>query len=92
MWPTLCPICGGWGKAPKEYADFKTWITGFKVEEPKNPVMCQGCNGKGWVEVESNWGTVYLPGITTYPWYGQMNVKVTYGINTPDNSGAGTPP
>ena len=43
---SICPVCNGTGKY-KEYVNYGT-STGAYSEH-----TCHGCNGKGWVEVQS---------------------------------------
>lgn len=39
-----CPICNGTGKYQI--------VKGLGITAPKDPQPCQGCNGKGWIEVK----------------------------------------
>ena len=49
-----CPICDGKGKIKKD--DFKPLI---------DSETCHGCGGKGWIEVQDDTKTIYIP----YPPY-----------------------
>lgn len=92
----LCPICGGWGKVPKEYKDFKEWMNTSKSNEPKDPVTCWGCQSKGWVEVGYSWYNPVpwfpqyqwfpAPDITPNPTVPTVHVQYKYRFNDPKST------
>ena len=49
----LCPVCLGTGK--KHGTETVTGLT------------CNGCNGKGWVEVQDGYHNSYVPDINFFP-------------------------
>jgi hypothetical protein len=68
-YPVVCPLCGGYGKVPKEYADFRAWMDSDKKCEPKDPVTCHACNGKGVLD--------------TYQWTWWPTLPYQYHIDIP---------
>lgn len=68
----ICPVCGGYGKVPGGYEEFKNWD---KLKAPVNEQLCHGCSGKGWVEVSSNWWYPYS-GESWYPYHISWNFNI----------------
>jgi hypothetical protein len=79
-YPVVCPLCGGYGKVPKDYADFRAWMDSDKKVAPKDPVTCHSCNGKGVIE------TGYTFWYPTLPYQYQITVPSTPWVNVEFNT------